>query len=334
MSSKRICFQVIALLISALGLLIAGPAGFAAELKSATPIQLDTGSVPSTAFQRGLGKWSHGSYIRLDKSQLAVPAFYTFSPDGKLLSSVDFTIPNAERVYVDDFDIGLDHSIIVCGDAWSADGQVAYFIARVSSDGQKSQLIRTTPYWPHLISVAPDGTIWTVGSEIVFNKAGQAAKVNPEANVLRHFNLSGALIESAFPKSAFSNTTQFMKGYLVATKDRVGWYEGTTGSGEYTELLLATKVTNRYAGLPGGITDRVSGFTLTDNDQVFLTHDVWAGNARQRVLYTLDRSAGNWSVIPWPTNDRNQPALRGSEGTSLVFTGPTMPVFVTFSVRP
>jgi hypothetical protein len=169
---------------------------------------------------------------------------------------------------------------------------------------------------------------------MIFNKAGHAFKANPEANVLRHFNLSGTLIDSAFPKSAFSNTTQFMKGYLVATKDRVGWYEGTTGSGEYRELLLGTKTTDRYPGMSGGVTDRVSGFTLTDNDQVFLTHDTWAGNARQRVLYTLDRSAGSWSVIPWPTSDRNQPALRGSEGTSLVFTGPTMPIFVTFSVRP
>lgn len=155
--------------------------------------------------------------------------------------------------------------------AYSSDGKLAPFIAIKASRQRDTQLIRTFPYWPVLLSVAPDGTIWTTGEEMTSDRKLSGDGVNPNGDVVRHFDRSGKLIGSAIPRQTVSPPFRDSHGYLVAKSDRIGWYSPVQGNGIYVELSpVRPKGYRVYAGLLGE-KGQANGFALTDSGEVFVT---------------------------------------------------------------
>ncbi len=114
--------------------------------------------------------------------------------------------------------------------------------------------MRTAPYWPYMLSIAPDGTFWTLGCEMVNDKVS-APELDPNAGVLRHFDREGKLLRSALPQAQFVNgsTISFRvsSGTIAATRNRVGWYGPRWGrGGEYVEIDSSSMAMHTYPGLP------------------------------------------------------------------------------------
>ncbi|MDQ2840305.1 MAG: hypothetical protein M3Y72_04550 [Acidobacteriota bacterium] len=184
------------------------------------------------------------------------------------MSAVSFTIPEAVYIGVFDFDRGKDGIIILCGKAYDSKGRLASFIGRITPNGESSQVIRTAPFSPHLISEADDGTIWTVGLESI-NGDENVPGVNPNGDVLRHFDSSGKLIASAFPRPRIA-AGRLVTGYLVATADRLAWYAPADGRGTYAELSSEGKLLDEYPGMTDR-SGRATGFALTSTGKAYLT---------------------------------------------------------------
>jgi hypothetical protein len=277
-------------------------AGF--RLTSTAPLYTSEG--PS------LWRWSHGALITLDMGSPLVKRFTIFDRNGSILSRSDFSIPDATRLWVNGYDRDYSGNLVFCGEAYSSDGRLAPFIGLKSTQNGDTQLIRTYPYWPILLSVAPDGTIWTVGGERTSDGKSSGPGVNPNGDAVRHFDRSGKLIGSAFPQQGIVPRSRRIYGYLVATNDRLGWYAPLDGQATYVELSPSLNDYKVYHGISDE-RSRVLGFTLTDSGKAFITDDTQG----KRATYTLDRVSDQWTAIPLPQSESL--VLEGSETETLVF---------------
>lgn len=151
---------------------------------------------------RGSMKWSHGAFLFQNASGGGPPTFYTLDREGQLLSSATAAIPESAYVSVGTCDRWDDNSIVFIGQAWSAYGQPTPLIGLISSDGRTERVVRTAPYWPYMLSIAPDGTFWTLGYEMVNDKTS-GPELDPDAGVLRHFDRSGKLLGASGPQAQF-----------------------------------------------------------------------------------------------------------------------------------
>lgn len=264
----------------------------------------------------GLEKWCHGHVVSTDVSQLDAVTFTIADPQGEALEFT-FSLPNTTRIWVHGFDLDSAGTLVFSGMTYSSEGRLAPFIAIKGNADKTATLIGTFPYFPYAISVAPDGSIWTVGGETI-NGRTSGPGIDPNAGVLRHFDRSGRLIGSALPQSALKATGRIVDGFLVATATKVGWYSSTTGPGVYVEMTPDLKTQNAYAGMPGPAgSGQVLGFVLTESGEAYLT---WNVPKLSRTTYQLDRSANRWVDVNIPHLENNfAPVLRGDENGALVF---------------
>jgi hypothetical protein len=272
---------------------------------------------------RGSMKWSHGAFLFQTVSAGGrPPTFYTLGRDGVLLSETTPAVPDSEYVSVSSCDRWADNSIVFIGQAWSAYGQRTSLIGLLSADGATEKIIRTAPYHPYMLSIAPDGTFWTVGLEMV-DRDISAPGLDPNAGVLRHFDRSGKVIGTSGPQSQFVKrytTGRLDYGYLSAGEDRIGWYAPRSGAGgQYIEMALGSMTPRVYPGLPElpepGL---VVCFRLTESGNAFLS--VYDNKSEHSTTYMLDREARKWAPLKGPmVGLRPGPYLIGVDGEQLVF---------------
>jgi hypothetical protein len=294
--------------------------------------QSSTGSLDAVVDQsHGHLKWSHGMFLYMDSGVNArPPSFYTLDREGKLITSATLSIPDAAQFWFADFDRWTDGAIVFAGGSYSSYGEAAPFIAWLSSDGQTERVMRTAPYYVYRLSAAPDGTVWTLGYEMI-NHNTKDPSLNPDAGVLRHFDRTGRLIGSALPQSTFSTNRKLdyvSSGHLVATRDRLGWYTPRTGKAKYIEISTGTMEVHVYPGLPPNLSAEqntaglplIDGFTLTEAGDASLS--VVDGSAGARTAYSFDRGKSEWVRLQVPAVDGYypfRPHLMGSDGDQLVF---------------
>ncbi len=161
MSSKGLAIALTGLLAS-VPLTVA-----AAEAAGPQPlVQTKTIALDSLADQhRGEMKWSHGAFLFQALGVGLPPTFYTLDREGRLVSSATASMPDVGHVVVIGFDRWDDNSIVFIGQADSAYGETVPFIGLISADARMQRVIRTAPYYPYMLTVAPDGTFWTLGYE-------------------------------------------------------------------------------------------------------------------------------------------------------------------------
>jgi hypothetical protein len=275
---------------------------------------------------RGM-KWSHGAYLVMDEIAGQPPIFYSVDRSGIWTDTARFENSEPTQFGVFSYDREADGTIVFSGETWIAPRVASPFLAWTSADGQTQRMMRTDPYFPYEVSVAPDGTIWTLGFEMV-NLDPKDPAVNKEAHVLRHFDRAGNLIGSAFPQSQFDRYQQIRldQGILVANRDRLGWY-GPRQYGPqqreatYTEISLDTMTMKEYSGIAGNASKFhfAEGLALTDSGIASISID--DGSASVRTNYVLDRTSSKWLPVSVPLMGgfKFTPRLIGSDGESLVF---------------
>jgi hypothetical protein len=246
-------------------------------------------------------KWSHGALLTVQYHDTTNPLIWLLERHGQ--RAVPFTIPEARSMLIYDWDRGADGTIGISGSAADSDGRAATFVAWISADGTNSQVIRTSPYKPAMVAVAPDGTLWTVGSEFTTKSSGGiGTTLMPNVGVIRHFERSGKTLGSFVPQSTIQNPLSLSRSRntLRASKDRIAWY---SAEGRYIEISLdGSLVTDIPVQLPGGQSmNENTGFALADEGDAFLSaySDPHGSGPSAQLLgiYILDRSVRAWKPV-------------------------------------
>jgi hypothetical protein len=261
----------------------------------------------------GRMRWTSSLLVGCDYCASANPIVWATNITGNR-ESISLSISGSDRITVRDVATAPDGSLAAVGLAIGS-SRMGTFIAWISPDRSEQTITRVSPYAPNVVTVALDGTIWTIGSD-------DSRKGND--NVLRHYTSSGQLLASKVVQGVRPMPNGFPQvsnpSSLLASSDRIGWL---TSSCQYIEFSFDAVELGRYS-CPngyGGWLD-VAGIALSPTD------DVLVGGQRVAPLapFQLNRASGAWTPV----------AVSGDSGTTnsiLGFDGPTLMTSSTSPVR-
>jgi len=261
-------------------------------------------------------QWSGGALVNFVNNQTASPILLSFDDQGRQLHALPFMIPDSDTVDLDDIARSPEGGWAVCGKAFDHAGRGTGFIAVISPSGDQVTVARLYPYYPSLVAIGSDGTIWTAGLEVV-NGRENGPGVNLEHGVIRHFDRVGKPLGSFIPRSSLSSRFMVLNGLLRSANGRIGWYTGPTfGPGsEYFEILSDGAV-RKYPSIDLNKHERVSGLALTEDGRAYVTTS--DNSDRTWHLLSIAASDQQWrtEALPAPLS---RVALYGGEGKRLVF---------------
>jgi hypothetical protein len=244
-----------------------------------------------------LPKFAFGHLIGIQDREKSMPLFVLIDGKGR---KEEFTlvIPDDAVRGVTDFALSSAGEIGAVGSLVEK-GRLDAFVARVSPDRQSQLVTRVWPYVPQAVVFAPDGTLWTMGSER--SKSG-GVRVTHQ---MRRFGRDGQLLSRANILYRRMGSGQIS---LVASKDRVGWLNAGV---EYVEFSLDGRDIGRsdFEEAPA------DGVALSPGNQVLVRRKE---NGEDRVDY-LDRNSRHW--LPLEIQDAEESHfgwLIGFDGEVLV----------------
>ncbi len=260
-------------------------------------------------------RWTSGRLVGCDECQSGAPVLWSVDRQGKR-EDVLLEVPGANYVSAWDVASGPDGALVVVGFAISGDSRFAEFVNWISPDRKRQVLTRVSPYSPCAVTVAPDGTIWTVGP-----MKDEATMRDVDSNVLRHYSPSGQLLATTTIRSTrrfngLANVSQ--ASTLMASNDRIGWL---TLACEYIEFSFSAVEAGRY-NCPSQISDlgKAGGVALSSaNDLLIGGKPLGAGPLAP---LELDRATDTWGPVPVPDDSRVSEGVLGFDGLTLVARRP------------
>ncbi len=117
-------------------------------------------------------RWTSGLLVGCDYCESKTPVLWAATGAEKK-ESIAFSFPDADFITVRHVASGPDGSLAAVGLAVSGSSRMGTFITWIPLDRSKQTIMRVWPYAPNVVTVAPDGTIWTVGSVINGNYRGK-----------------------------------------------------------------------------------------------------------------------------------------------------------------
>lgn len=263
------------------------------------------GVVPSDGW---IPRWRNNWLVGCEHCQ-GSPLLYTVDAGGRR-ETVALDIAASAFTYVHDVTVGADGSIAAVGRAISDDSRKGTFIVWISPDHARQVVTRVWPYCPHVVAMAQDGSIWTVGA--VVNDSYRL--VYP--NELRHYAPSGQLLTStpilnARPNSGGAYTVN-EGSTLMASNDRVGWL---TWACQYMEFSLQGVELGRY-NCPSGSSSvsQLGGVALSQSNDLV----VGAKQAAPLAPLELDRATGEWRPVTVLQDSGNTNEVLGFDGLTLI----------------
>jgi hypothetical protein len=265
---------------------------------------------PSVYFSTGghVPRWTGNRLVGCDPCE-GSPILWTVDRLGHQ-DSVVLKIPEASYTAEYDVAAGPDGSLAAVGLAINGGSRMGTFIAWISPDRQRQVITRVWPYAPQVVTIAPDGTIWTVGA--VMNDSYR--EVNP--NVLRHYTPSGQLLASTWVRGPHRSTTGLYNvsgaSTLMASNDRIGWL---TMACQYFEYSFDAVELGRY-NCPNGIAKSyvTGGIALSSANDVLIAVKQIAPLAPLQ----LDRASNSWKPVPVSQDTGITHSIAGFDGLTLV----------------
>jgi hypothetical protein len=259
--------------------------------------------------------WSGYGLIGVRSNRTLDPTVWASSSAG--IEDLQFTIPGAGQLIIWSVAASKDHTITIAGTA-VGDSQGSGFIGIIPLDRSKKLIVRTTPYTPKSITIAPNGVIWTVGWD---KEDGKQV-----FNVLKRFSPSGALLSSRhmtvkpIPGGSIDDVSHGSR--LLSSGDRVGWL---TAAGQYVEFSLDGSEIGRFEA-PAYQPIKQNGFVLSpsfylalgENNEV-VVEVAPVGPGPVSFLWRLNRSARQWTAVNVGGEQiSNNGWLLGFEGDELI----------------
>lgn len=238
--------------------------------------------------------WGGKEILCVDLNDTAAPIILGVDRTGAT-EQLQFSIPGAAEIFVWSVNGAADGSIILGGTAVDNDSQGTGFLAVIPADRSKKILIRTAPFIPRAVALAPDSALWAVGWDM---DAGRRVY-----NVLKRFDRSGRLLSSSnvdLPGENGFDATYGSK--LVAIKDRVGWLTGGPRSNpkdrhygryEYREFSLDGRQLDQFACPPWHPAGELwISLGLSNDGQVAL-----ASRGNDQSIWLLNRKERSWDEV-------------------------------------
>ncbi len=266
-------------------------------------------------------KFTHGAFICAD---VLAGRFFTLNRNGDLVASSKLEFPEDADYHIADFDLFSDGSIVAAALPSPFTG-IRPFLAFLSPGGKTKHIVRTGAYFPYHVVVADDGTVWTLGHEMIQGNAKDPA-LDPNAGILRQFSRSGVAMASALPQGNFRASREEARislGKLFALRDRLGWYSAIDGESRYVEIPTDTIAQHVFPGLPKSASARhwdrhIDGVAATAGGEVLVSvEDV---GRKGRLAYLFDRTTSQWIPVDVPALGGYPftPRLLGADGDNLV----------------
>jgi hypothetical protein len=248
-----------------------------------------------------IGVWSGGAFLLVENAHSTAPLIREFDNTGREISQFELNIPGAHRinVYSGGFARGFDGTLAIVGSAFTNDGRGAAFLASVSVDRKRQDVIRTAPYAPRVVTIGADGTLWTAGNEI---EDGQLLK--GDYKIVRRFDRNGRMIGAHVPRSSLSlergYPTPIEYSHIVSSKDgRIGWFSEATR--RYMEFALDGTLirdidTSELHGT-GDLRRMIDGVALCDGGNLFVSA-TWLEpkDVKKWGIFVRDRHKDAWSL--------------------------------------
>jgi hypothetical protein len=268
-------------------------------------------------------RWSGGSLLAIDEASASNPIVRVFGLDGREISDLTLTIPQASAVTVMGVARGETGLVVACGVAFDAQGRRSPFPALFPPNSAQEKIVALGDYYPALATVASDGSVWLSGA------AGTAQM--PTGDVLRRFDANGKFLNSSVPANSFSSQAKLVDPHngLAAAGKRIAFF--VPREGRYIELCEdGTVIADvRSISLPEkGI---VTGFALTNEGRILICAQVNT-KPRHHSFYSFDRSSGSLTPMTVPNG---MTRIYGAEGNSVVgrTTSPSLTVFTVSDQR-
>lgn len=257
---------------------------------------------------QGFMRWTSNLLVGCDYCE-GKPILWTTDRQGHR-ESIAFMIPGADFIAVKDVASGPDRSLAAVGLAVNGKSRMGTFIGWISPDRSKQTITRVWPFTPNVVTIAPDGTIWAVGS-VAQNTARRLYD-----NVLRHYSPSGELLASTVLQGVrpLPNGFPDVSGVsnLMASKDRIGWL---TSSCQYIEFSFDAVELGRYPcptgyAKPGDL----AGVALSSADDL-LVGSRWLGPLAP---LELNRTTGVWTPVAVSQDYGKTWRILGFDGGTMV----------------
>jgi hypothetical protein len=241
-----------------------------------------------------LPRWTGGALVGWERP---APLFYAFDKSGLQVGNITITVPQASEISVRRVTRGADGSYAAGGIAYLNTGPAA-FLWRISADGQQQRAFPTLAYIPLEVTIAADGMIWTAGVEKETAKLEYENYV--EHDIIRRFRPDGQPAGSwlRYPElKSTANTHPAHPSFLIATRDRVGWYPDR--GRDYFEFSLEGEIIGRYPAAPMGPRQQLKGFALCDDGGAYASRETYRerGGAELWEVLALDRKTGTWNLV-------------------------------------
>jgi hypothetical protein len=254
-----------------------------------------------------------------------------YGSDGKLIRTNEVSLPGAEQVSLFDASVSRSGLEAIAVQGVNADGKFAGAIVLFDRPGPPKLVIRTNPFIPDEVAVAPDGFIWIAGTvpEIEYGPATNAQK--RDLCVLQKYGPEGALVGSFLRRSTFDkkvrpwSNNRGGNASIRASASGVGIYvPHDDGFGEWIELSLAGDFKGRWSMAAPSADFRAGTMGFTDSGSVYAN---WGSTSEPGPLvgnYRLNKVTSAWDRVadpPWRSPD-GQPMgsnFVGTDGNLLVF---------------
>lgn len=271
--------------------------------------------------------WDKGYLVsrRLMTKVAGTPNVWLYNAKGDLVREGAIWFPDSTRVILSHAAVTSDGRIVVSGFAEHGTSIQAFFIAWTNKSGTVTKAIRTNPYVPMQLCVAPDGTAWTAGGI-----RSDSQKDRNAANVLRHFDPTRGLIESYLSQSTLGSREPAGSAgperevYFACDARRVVFYSGV--SNQYVELMIPNHEIRRW-NIEKTIHDfSLEGLALTASGEVYPSLHSQGNPSVKEGLYHLQRDNSPMAVrwvreeVMSPTSNALKPFgyLHGADGDLLV----------------
>jgi hypothetical protein len=241
-------------------------------------------------------------------SSLADRVIRVYAPDGRFAFNIPIFLPGADSSWAEDVGVDSDGTFVV-----AARGTKRFGLVMLDSNGVQTSFIDTQDFRPGRVAIAPDHSIWVLGSR-------ERSKKNPDYMILRKYSRQGELAGSYLPRSSFAPGLEpgsaGVSESVMAAENRI---VVVAVSGQVSNLreLIELDGNGNVLGRMRSDHDNIMRFALTADGHVYGCCAVRAAHPESTLSLTLfDVTAGTSSSVDAP-----QPRswLMGADGENLVY---------------
>jgi hypothetical protein len=247
--------------------------------------------------------WSGDALLTADFNGSDLPVIQRLDR-GRVLEKIPFAIPGSKSVRIEALAGWSDGRLAVIGSALHAKGKPWNFLTLIAADRQSAVAKDLENFFPKLIVVSPDGTVWVMGA----SREPQGTWYN---NILRHYDKEGKPLDGRY--FYYQPTVDHVTGSVLrCSRDRLGWL---TNTNEYMEITFQGEVTPAIAGPSHDGVGWEVGMSMSANNEVIITATRPSGWG----VWRFDRSKSRWQPVELRSSETiDSPMTVGFDDDSLV----------------